>query len=61
MLNYIRIPRKLKKEMKKGVEWKNILAEREKQAEIERSLNLIFHHDYTNSRKVMRKIFRKGR
>ena len=47
--------------MKKGVEWDNYVEEKRKEQEKEESLNLIFTHDYTNVRKIVRKIMRKGR
>lgn len=56
-----RIPRKLKKLMKKGVEWDNYVEEKREEQEKEESLNLIFTHDYSNVRKIVRKIMRKGR
>ena len=61
MKKYDKIPRKLKKKMKKEGTWDSYVVERRREIEKEESLDLIFNRDYTNSRKVMRKMLHKGR
>ena len=57
-----RIPRKLKKQLKKNLqEWEKFVTERKAAYRREEHLDIIFNKDYSNGRKVLRKMFRHGR
>ena len=61
MNNDSRLPRKLKKQMKKNGEW-TVYKEKERQKKEKRdSIDVIFTRDYTNSHKTIRKIIKTGR
>ena len=61
MKKYDKIPRKIKKVMKKNGVWNTYVEERRREIEKEESLNLIFNRDYKNVRKVMRRMLHRGR
>jgi hypothetical protein len=55
-----RLPRKIKKELKKvPEEWKKYLEERRVAKEREKSLDLIFTRDYSSMRKIFQKLRHK--
>lgn len=57
-----RIPRKLKKGLKKDLqEWEKFIIERKAAYQRDQHLDVIFDRDYSNGRKVLRKMFHKGR
>ena len=57
-----RIPRKLKKGLKKNLqEWEKFTTERKAAYKREQHLDVIFDKDYSNGGKVLRKMFHKGR
>lgn len=55
----IRVPRKLKKRMKKvPQEWEKFVKERKEFLKREEHLDTIFNKDYSNGRKILRKMFK---
>ena len=56
----IRIPRKLKKQLKKfPQEWQKFVEERKEFLKREKHLDTIFEGDYSNGKKILRKMFKK--
>ena len=59
MSEYTRLPRKVKKELKKDLQaWENYLVEKKKAKERHESLDVIFTRNYKNSARIFRKIMR---
>ena len=57
-----RLPRKLKKELKKNNEiWEQYEQERRLRKERNKSLDIIFTGDYEDSSKIIRRLLRTGR
>ena len=57
-----RLPRKLKKELKKNPEeWERFVEERKVAKERNEGLDIIFTRDYDNSRKIVRRLGRTGK
>lgn len=57
-----RIPRKLKKGLKKDLQaWEKFVTERKTTFIREEHLDVIFTRDYSNGRRALRKMFKKGR
>ena len=59
MSKYKRLPRKLKKELKRDREaWEKYLSEKKKAKERHESLDIIFTRNYKNSAKIFRRMIR---
>ena len=57
----VRIPRKLKKKLKKeGIHWRDFIDQKNSKIEMDKQLDKIFNRDYSNTHKIMRKMM-KGR
>ena len=62
MLNHGRLPRKLKKQLKKDtVQWQEYLEKRKVAKEKHESLDMIFNKNYADGRKIFRRMIRIGR
>ena len=59
MSKYKRLPRKLKKELKKDqVAWENYLNGKKKAKERHENLDIIFTRNYKNSARILRRVLR---
>lgn len=55
----VRVPRKLKKKLKKeGTDWRDFIAKKNSKIETEKQLDKIFDRDYSNTHSIMRKMMR---
>ena len=58
----MRLPRKLKKQLKKNPEeWEKYLYEKKTAEEMSKSLDVIFTRNYKHSRKIFQKTIKTGR
>jgi hypothetical protein len=59
---YKRIPRKLKKQLKKNLEeWEKFLQERKIARERSANLDIIFTRNYKHSHKIIQRVIRTGK
>ena len=62
MPEYRRLPRKLKKELKKNPEeWATYLKKKKESQERSESLDIIFTRNYKHNRKIFRKMIKTGK
>ena len=62
MSDYKRLPRKLKKQLKKNSQkWKEYLEERKTVRERSENLDIIFTRNFEHSHKIFQKIIRTGK
>ena len=59
MSEYKRLPRKIKKQLKRDMEaWEEYLLQKEKAKEIDENLDIIFTRNYKQSLKIFRRVIR---
>lgn len=62
MSKYGRIPRKLKKQLKKNPEeWERYLCERKTAKEMSKNLDVIFTRNYKHSHRIFQRVIKTGR